>query len=250
MSRLDEKAGVGYVRLNRPEKKNALNVALLRALVTEIDAVSANQAIRVIVLEAEGDTFCAGRDIREMRVTERQRMRQGDDSGTAMSVVRALRAAPQITIASVQGYCPGGGFVLLAACDLAVVADNAQIGMPEILRGSYGRSATPTLFHSRIPMKHAFYFQLTGRNISGARAVELGLASECAPAAELQAHTRSLAEEIATRNGVALEHAKIAAYTEVDLPFELAAKVDETISHRMRFYTDPLADVEIGRAHV
>ena len=244
LSLMDEQNGVGYIRLNRPGKKNALSVALLQELVHEIRTLAANEALRCLVLEAAGDTFCAGRDLHDMRAYERKRVRFSDDSGTAMSVVKALRAAPQITIASVQGYCLGGGFVLMAACDLAVVAEDAKVGMPEILRGSYGRSATPTLFHSRIPMKHAFLIQLTGENISGAEAARMGLASISTPAAELRNTTRELANKIASRNAVALEHAKIAAYTEVDLPFDAATKVDETISHRMRFYTDPLSDVE------
>lgn len=236
--------GVGVVRLNRPKKKNALSVALLGQLVAAINELSRDEAIRCIVLEAAGDTFSAGRDLQDMRDFERRRPRFDEDEGTAMGVVRALRRSPKITIASVQGYCLGGGFVLMAACDLAVVAREAKVGMPEILRGSYGRSATPTLFHSRIPIKHAFMIQLTGRNISGEEAERLGLASVAVPGEDLQRETMALATEIATRNPVALEHAKIAAYSEMDLPFDLAVKMDEAVSHRMRFYTDPLADVE------
>jgi enoyl-CoA hydratase/carnithine racemase len=244
VSRLDENTGVGFIRLNRAAKKNALSAALLTELTEHINTMSANDALRCIVLEAEGDTFSAGRDLHDMRERDRRRVRFGDDSGMTMAVVRALRSAPQITIASVQGHCLGGGFVLMSACDLAVIADDAKVGMPEILRGSYGRSATPMLFHSRIPLKHAFLVQLTGRNISGAEAARMGLASLSVPGAELQARTYALAAEIASRNPVALEHAKVAAYTLVDLPFDAAAKVDETISHRMRRFTDPLADVE------
>ena len=236
--------GVGLVRLNRPKKKNALSVALLGQLMAAINELSKEDSIRCIVLEAAGDTFSAGRDLQDMRDFERGRARFDDDEGTTMGVVRALRRSPKITIASVQGYCLGGGFVLMAGCELAVIARDAKVGMPEILRGSYGRSATPTLFHSRIPIKHAFMFQLTGRNISGEEAQRLGLASVAVPAADLQRETMALATEIATRSQVALEHAKIAAYSEMDLPFDLAVKMDEAVSHRMRFYTDPLADVE------
>lgn len=236
--------GVGLVRLNRPNKKNALSVALLKELVQGINQLSQDDAVRCIVLEGAGDTFCAGRDLFDMREHDRGKLRFNDDAGTTMSVVRALRGSPKITIASVHGYCLGGGFVLMAACDLAVIASDAKVGMPEILRGSYGRSATPTLFHARIPIKHAFMIQLTGRNLSGEEATRLGLASVCAPPSELKRETLALAGEIATRNPVALEHAKIAAYTEMDLPFDLAAKMDETVSHRMRYYTDPLAHVE------
>jgi enoyl-CoA hydratase/carnithine racemase len=244
LSQIDEQAGVGFIRLNRASKKNALSIALLTELTEHVMTMSGNDALRSIVLEADGDTFSAGRDLHDMREGERRRMRFGDDTGMTMGVVRALRSAPQITIASVQGHCLGGGFVLMSACDLAVIADDAKVGMPEILRGSYGRSATPMLFHSRIPLKHAFLVQLTGRNMSGAEAARMGLASLSVPAAELRERTRVLAAEIASRSPVALEHAKIAAYTEMDLPFDMAAKVDETISQRMRRYTDPLADVD------
>src|SRR6185312_4235876 len=121
---------------------------------------------------------------------------------------------------------------------------DAQIGMPEILRGSYGRSATPTLFHALIPIKQAFLIQLTGHNLSGTEAARIGLVSKAVPRDALRTETRALAAEIASRNPVTLEHAKIAAYTEMDLPFDLAVKADEAISHRQKFDTDPLADVE------
>jgi enoyl-CoA hydratase/carnithine racemase len=129
-------------------------------------------------------------------------------------------------------------------CDLAIAAEDAKIGMPEILRGSYGRTATPTLFHSRIPIKQAFLISLTGRNLSGAEAARMGLVSQAVPGAELDGTVTDLVNEIAALNPVALEHAKIAAYTEMDLPFDLALKADDAISHRLRFHTDPLADVE------
>jgi enoyl-CoA hydratase/carnithine racemase len=161
-----------------------------------------------------------------------------------MGIVKLLRDAPQITVARVQGYCLGGGLVLVNACDLAVAADDAKLGMPEIIRGSYGSSATPTLFHSRLPLKTAFYLSLTGRNLSGAEAARVGLVSQSVPGAELEQFVDTLAGEIATRDPAALEHAKIAAYTQIDLPFDLAVKADDAIAHRMRSYTDPLSDVE------
>jgi enoyl-CoA hydratase/carnithine racemase len=241
---LDEADGVATVRMNRPEKKNALSVALLRELVGAIQAVTRNPKVHVLVLDGAGDTFSSGRDLYDLSAGMEKKARWNDESESAIGVVRALRDAPQITIACVEGYCLGGGMVLMNGCDLAVAANDAQIGMPEILRGSYGRSATPTLFHSRIPMKQAFFIQITGHNLSGEEAARIGIVSKSVPLTDLRPYTQALAKEIATRNPVALEHAKIAAYTEVDLPFEQAVHADEAISHRLKYYTNPLPDVE------
>ena len=137
----------------------------------------------------------------------------------------------------------GGGIALLNACDLAIGAEDAKIGMPEVLRGSYGEVATPTLFHTKIPHKVAFYISLTGRNLSGIEAARVGLLSQAVPAKELDATVKQLANEVASRHRVTLTHAKIAGYTEVDLPFPQAMAADELIGHRQRFYMDPLNDV-------
>lgn len=236
--------GVAFVTLNRPRKKNALSIALLHELKRQIVSLRDDDRIRCIVLDAEGDSFSAGRDLHDMREGQRKRPPWNDEAGSVMSIVKALRDAPQITIAAVQGYCLGGGMVLMNGCDLAIAAEDAKIGMPEILRGSYGRSATPTLFHSRVPIKTAFYISLTGRNLSGKEAARTGIVSGSVPAKKLTGHVMEIAKEIASRNPVALEHAKIAAYSEMDLPFDLAIKADEAIGHRMRYYTDPLADVD------
>jgi enoyl-CoA hydratase/carnithine racemase len=246
-SELNEDSGVATITLNRPQKKNALSRALLAELASAIAAARNNARINCIILNAEGDSFSSGRDLYDLRREwgdAESRPRWNDYTGSTMAIVKLLRDARQITIAAVQGYCLGGGLVLVNGCDLAVAADTAKIGMPEVIRGSYGRSATPTLFLSRIPLKTAFFIQLTGRNLSGAEAARVGLVSQSVPQAELQDYVMQMAREIASRSPIALEHAKIAAYTEIDLPFDLAIKADETIAHRMRLYTDPLGDLD------
>ena len=241
---INEKESRADLILNRPLKKNALSMALLGELTDAITALKDNDKVRCIVLSGAGDCFSSGRDLYDMRDSRKTAERWGETRGQAVGIVKVLREAPQITIASVQGYCLGGGMVLMNACDLAIAADDAQIGMPEILRGSYGRTATPTLFHSGIPIKQAFLIQLTGRNVTGADAARMGLVSQAVPGGKLDETVNDLVKEISALNPVALEHAKIAAYTEMDLPFDLALKADDAISHRMRFHTDPLSDVE------
>ena len=102
---------------------------------------------------------------------------------------------PQITVAAVQGWCLGGGIALLNACDLGIGTEDAKIGMPEVLRGSYGEVATPTLFHTKIPLKVAFYISLTGRNLSGIEAARVGLLSQVVPTDELDATVKNLARK-------------------------------------------------------
>ena len=247
-SQLDGETGVAVITLNRPEKKNALSRALMDQLTAAICSARDQDDIHCIVLNAAGDSFCSGLDLYDLRDNwkgrSKTRSRWNDHRGSTMAVVKLLRDARQITIAAVQGYCLGGGLVLVNGCDLAVAADGAKIGMPEIIRGTYGRSATPTLFHSRLPLKTAFYVQLTGRNLSGAEAARVGLVSQSVPDAELQDYVLTMAKEIGSRDPAALEHCKIAAYTEMDVPFDLAVKADDAIAHRMRYYTNPLGDVD------
>jgi enoyl-CoA hydratase/carnithine racemase len=241
---VDATSGIAIIRLNRPEKKNALSKSLIGELGLALRDVRDCESIRCIVLDSVGDCFCAGRDLYDLRDSYASKGRFGEDRELVVGLVRLLRSAPQITLACVEGYCLGGGLALLQACDLAVVADDAKIGMPEILRGSYGRSATPLLFQARVPIKHAFLMQLTGENVSGLEAVRMGLASRSAPSSELRSKTLELARQIASRDRFALEHAKIAAYTALDLDLDMALKMDEALSDRQRLLTNPVKDVE------
>jgi enoyl-CoA hydratase/carnithine racemase len=242
LEEISEDEGIAWITFNRPEKKNALSRALIAELCDSLEALRHNGKIRCIVTKGAGDSYSSGRDLYDMRAgAESDRRREG---GANAEVVRLLRACPQITIAAVQGYCLGGGLAVINGHDLAIAADTAQLGMPEIIRGSYGATATPTLFHSGIPFKKAFYVQLTGRNLTGLEAERVGLVSLAVPEKELMPFVRELAGEIASRNAAALEHAKLAAYMEMDMEFHTALRADDLVAHRMRFYTNPLSDVE------
>jgi enoyl-CoA hydratase/carnithine racemase len=144
----------------------------------------------------------------------------------------------------VRGWCLGGGLALINGHDLCIAATSSKFGMPEVIRGSYGAVATSTLFHSGIPFKKAFYIQLTGRNLSAAEAERVGLVSQVVPDDQLMSTVEQLAKELGSRNGATLESAKIAAYMEKDMDFLTALRTDDLVSHRMRYYTNPLSDVE------
>lgn len=242
VTRIDPKSHIATMRLNRPEKKNALSNAMMNKMIADLKAISENKDIKVLVISGAGDTFCSGLDLYDLRADNNRELRYGRPESTR-EITQLMRMMPQITVSAVQGYCLGGGLALVNASDLAIAAEDAQLGMPEVLRGSYGEVATPTLFHAKIPLKVAFHIQLTGRNLSGVDAYRFGLVSEVVPAKDLDAAVNKLSTELASRHRVCLTHAKIAGYTQVDLPFPQAMLADEVIGHRQRFYMDPLNDI-------
>jgi trans-feruloyl-CoA hydratase/vanillin synthase len=239
---LDENEGIAWLTLNRPEKKNALSIALLAELSSILRSLADNDKIRCIVSSGAGDCYSSGRDLYDMRGQNNRRRSRG--IGGVAEIVDIMRKLPQVTVAKVRGWCLGGGLAMINGHDLVVAADTAKFGMPEIIRGSYGATATPSLFHGGIPIKKAFYISLTGRNLTGVEAERVGLVSQVVPEKELDGFVETLAKELASRNGATLENAKIAAYMQKDLAFDMALKADDLVQHRLRYYTNPLNDVE------
>ena len=239
---IDENTGIAWLTLNRPEKKNALSIALLAEVVAILRSLAENEEIRCIVTTGAGDSYSSGRDLYDMRGQDNRRRNRG--FGGVAEIVDIMRKLPQITVAKVRGWCLGGGLALINGHDLVVSADSANFGMPEVIRGSYGATATPSLFHAGIPFKKAFYISLTGRNLIGLEAERVGLVSQVVAEKELDGFVETLAKELASRNGATLENAKIAAYMQKDLPFDMALRADDLVQHRLRYYTNPLSDVE------
>ncbi len=239
---INEEEGIAWLTFNRPEKKNALSIALLNELASSLRNIADNDKIRCVVTTGAGDSYSSGRDLYDMRSQSNRNRTRG--IGGVAEIVAIMRSLPQVTVASVRGWCLGGGLALINGHDLVVSADTAKFGMPEVIRGSYGATATPTLFHAGIPFKKAFYISLTGRNLTGIEAERVGLVSQVVPEKELNSFVATLAKELASRNGATLENAKIAAYMQKDLPFDMALRADDLVQHRLRYYTNPLGDVE------
>jgi feruloyl-CoA hydratase/lyase len=241
--KIDEQTGVAWLTFNRPEKKNAMSRQLMAEMIAALKEIRDNDKIKCVVTTGQGNSYSSGLDLYDLRESWKRR-RRWDEGGSTYEIVRVLRAMPQVTIAAINGWCLGGGLALLNGHDLAVSCESAMFGMPEVIRGSYGAVATSTLFHSGIPFKKAFYVQLTGRNLSAADAERIGLVSQVVPDQDLIATVDQLSKELGSRNSAVLESAKIAAYMEKDLPFDMALQTDDLVSHRMRAYTNPLNDVE------
>ena len=237
-------AGVARVTLNRPDKRNALNGALVEAFLAALDQVRADAELKVLVTRGAGPAFSAGVDLHFLREFEQAPPPDWDRPLATIRLVQALREFPRITIAQVHGHCLGGSMGLMNVHDLAIAADTAQIGMPEVPRGSFGQVATSTLFHSGIAPKKAAFMALTGRYLSGVEADRLGLVSLCAPEAELEGVVNAVATQIAAHKLATLQHHKIAVQMGSDLPLADALRIDQLVGERQARALDPTADVD------
>ncbi|MBI4528195.1 MAG: enoyl-CoA hydratase/isomerase family protein [Deltaproteobacteria bacterium] len=236
--------GVAKIIFNRPEKRNALNGQLVAEIMSALEEIRADRDINVVITKGNGPSYCSGLDLYFLRSLSEGPPGDWDRPTPTVVLFEAIRNFGKITIAQVHGYCLGGGIALMNSHDLVIAAKNSQIGMPEILRGSFGQMATSTLFHSGVPFKKAALIQLTGQNVSGAEADRLGLVSMAVEEAELEEATLKLAQDIATRHPAALANAKIAAQMGRDLSLPDAMKLDQLIGARQRLMVDPLGKVE------
>ena len=198
--------GHGVVRriaIDRPERLNALNAATLDALHAAFDDAAADPSVRVVVLTGSGPkAFVAGADIAEMSGLSPAEGRDFSLRGTRM--MRRMEKMPKPVIAMVNGFALGGGLELAMACHLRIAADTAKVGQPEINLGLIpGFGGTQRLL--RLAGRAAtLELCLLGAPIDAARALALGIVNRVVPAADLEAETMKLAEQLTASAPLAL----------------------------------------------
>jgi enoyl-CoA hydratase len=205
-----------YATLNRPEKRNALTLALMDELLAVVKAAEADGSVGCIVLQGAGPSFCAGWDLTPAE--DSGRVGHGDRSPDEMTVVEDLRALvarsgrwatlwtlSKPIVAKVHGHCLAGGTDLALNCDMIVAAENAQFGFPAVR--SLGSPATH-MWTYLVGPQWAKRILLAGRPIDGRTAERIGLVLEAVPAAELDARVHELAADIALVPGDLLAHNK------------------------------------------
>jgi enoyl-CoA hydratase/carnithine racemase len=239
-----EDAGVARIILNRPEKKNSLTGTLLEAFFEALEIIRADRELKVVVTKGAGGVYSSGLYLPYLREISNAPLADWDRSHPNIRLTEALRFFPRVTIAQVEGYCLGGSLALMNAHDLVFAADDARIGMPEVMRGSFGQIATATLFHTQIPIKKAAFIQLVGENLSGAEADRVGLVSLAVPGPELEQRTLGIARELSLRHLSVLEHAKIAVQMGRDLSLSDAIKLDQLVGARAVRALDPTSDID------
>jgi enoyl-CoA hydratase/carnithine racemase len=243
LERLDD-AGVARIVLNRPEKRNCWNRPLCVAFLESLELIRADKELKVVITKGAGAVFSSGLDLNFLREVSNGPLLDWDRPNLTIQIAEAIRVFPRIMIAQVHGYCLGGALGIMNCHDLVFAADDCQLGMPEILRGSFGQLVTSTLLHGGLPVKKLSYIALIGKNFSGKEADDLGIVSQAVPAADLESHTIKVAREIASRHLSPLEHHKITVQMGRDLSVSQAIQLDQLVGQRMRRAMDPLGDIE------
>ena len=186
--------GILTITLNRPDKRNALNGDMVGQLVSVLERASQDESVRVVILRANGLSFCSGLDLRIMAA---ERERGEADLGPLEAVLQTLDACPQPTIAAVQGDAVAGGCELALYCDLRVAADTARFSMP-LARIGLALPVTLTWkLVDIIGVAKTNELLFTGEAVGAETALKLGMANRVVPAEELDSAVQALATEIA-----------------------------------------------------
>ncbi|TAJ74179.1 MAG: p-hydroxycinnamoyl CoA hydratase/lyase [Sphingobium sp.] len=238
--------GVAWVSLNRPDKRNAMSPTLNVEMLEVLERLEFDDRCEVLVLTGEGEAFSAGMDLKQyFRETDHEsaQFKAKVRAAAAAWQWRKLRFYPKPTIAMVNGWCFGGAFAPLVACDLAIAADEAQLGLSEINWGIIPGGNVTKAMMDVCGERAAMYYIMTGKPFDGRKAAEIGLVNESVPLVQLRETTRQLAQLLRTKNPTVLRSAKHAARRVVSMDWDLseeylAAKAAQT----------QLNDPEKGRA--
>ena len=228
--RVERAGGIGRITLARPEKKNALDLAAARELRESLREFAADSSVRVVLLSADGDDFCAGADLSALNAllgadAETQRL----DAEALGDVFRVMREMPQVVVAAVRGRALAGGAGLATACDLVIAHEDARFGYPEV-RVGFVPAMVMALLRRLIGEKRAFELVATGRLVGAREALELGLVSRVASAAEFDVTIEKLVADLAATPAEALRMTKRLFYaldgTSMEDGIALAARVN------------------------
>lgn len=205
---------VAIVTLNRPEKRNAVNGHVARAVQWIVRRVEADDTIRVAIFASSLEsTFCAGADLAEIAAGRGQSIAPDGDGFAGFNDAR--RSKPWI--AAVRGACLAGGFELVLACDMIVAAADARFGLPETKRGLFAGGGGAYRLPRAIPRNVALEMLATGEPITAERAFGLGLVNRLAPSADVLTVARRLAGEIAAAAPVSVRESLRIARLAADL---------------------------------
>ncbi|WP_170363488.1 enoyl-CoA hydratase [Ruegeria arenilitoris] len=221
----NDTGAIAHLKMNTPERLNALSDEMLEALQSELDTLRDDRTIRAVILSGAGKAFCAGHDLKQMTAG-----RQAEDGGKAYftdlfnrcaRMMMSIQSLPQPVIAQVHGIATAAGCQLVATCDLAVAAEGTRFGVNGVNIGLF--CSTPMVALSRnIPRKLAFEMLTTGDFIPAERAAELGLVNRVVPETLLEHETLSLAEQLASKLGAAVKIGKQAFYQQLQMPLDQA----------------------------
>ncbi len=209
--KVDVENRIGWITLNRPEKRNAMSPTLNREMIDVLETLELDDDAEVIVLTGAGDAWTAGMDLKEyFRETDgkpeitQERIRRD----CSQWQWKLLRMYSKSTIAMVNGWCFGGAFSPLVACDLAIAADDAVFGLSEVNWGIPPGNLVSKAVADTMGHRQALYYIMTGETFTGSQAAAMGLVNKAVPKAQLREEVTKLAQNLLEKNPVVLRYAK------------------------------------------
>jgi len=208
--KIEREGGITWVILNRPDKRNAMSPQLHLDMDDALDELSTDTETEVLILTGAGEAFCAGQDIRlYFRGTEQ-------DPKTRAKARRAsnqwrwqkLSTFPRPTIAMVNGFCFGGGFTQVSACDFAVASDDATFGLSEVNWGILPGGIVSWNVVQMMNFRDAMYYAMTGDTFNGKEAKQMGFVNMSVPKAKLREETVKLAKKLMEKAPTVLQYTK------------------------------------------
>ena len=224
--------GIATLTLNRPGARNSLSEALLNALTGALTEITADRAVRVVVLTASGPAFCAGHDLKELTAhrsdADRGRTYYKLIMALCSGVMQQIVRLPQPVIAVIEGVATAAGCQLVASCDLAMASSAARFATPGVNIGLF--CSTPMVALTRnVPRKAAMEMLLTGDMISAADALRIGLVNRVVAPEAVRAEATTLAHKIAAKSMHVVKIGKEAFYRQLDMDlaraYDYAAEV-------------------------
>ncbi len=219
---VDEAAGIARVTLDRPERRNALNRALVEELKEAIDLAESDERVRVIVIAGSGPDFCAGADLRELQ--------QAVEAGPEVSLAEAMalgelfiliRKISKPVVALVHGQALAGGAGLATACDLVLARSDARLGYPEVRLG-FVPAMVMAILRRSLGEKRAFEMIALGNSIDADTAYRFGLVNRVFEAETFDQEAAAFLESLASRSASAVALAKRLLYQIEGASFEAA----------------------------
>ncbi|GAA3527128.1 crotonase/enoyl-CoA hydratase family protein [Amycolatopsis ultiminotia] len=207
---VERRGAVQVITINRPQAKNALNLAVSAGVTEAVDELDESDELRAGVLTGAGGTFSAGMDLKAFLRGERPTVEGRGLCGITMTPPR------KPLIAAVEGWALAGGFELLLACDLVVAARTARLGVPEVKRSLVARAGAAMLLPRRVPFAVAMELLLTGDPVGAERAAEVGLVNRLTDEGGALEGALRLAETIAANGPLAVAATKRIARSSLD----------------------------------
>jgi len=230
--RIEDRGAVRVLTLNRPEKRNALDTALSRALLEALRAADGDEGVRCVVLTGAGPGFCAGAELSECKGLKDP---QAAETRAELTMQLHLAFSKMVTpvVTAINGAAMGGGAGLAIAGDLAVMAKGAKLGYPETKHGIVAAIVMANLVR-QVGRKAAFELVALGEPIDAERAIELGMVNRVVPATRLMKEALALAEKLAAVSRPAMAQTKSLFHEVADLPLQPALERGRDANKRMR----------------